>query len=103
MDSTFGKHLYDGYAVAALTHFALDKLWEATADGDGCCPRCCAPCHTLKQISATIGGIEWYLTDWPETLEGTGWWDARHRRVDRDWLRRAWANADQLGCHAGDH
>ncbi len=96
-----------------LTHFALDKLWYLgpdsapddyapepgePADYQGCCPECCAPCAALKEL-LDAGTLDQWTLAWPDTLHSNAWWDDSRQRVDRDWLARNWANADNLGCH----
>ncbi len=103
----------DRRRVGMLTHFALDKLFYVgpdsapdgyqpppgrRADYQGCCPQCCGPCVALKELH-DAGQLDQWVLGWPDLLHAASWWDDHRQRVDRDWLHRSWANADELACH----
>lgn len=98
--------------IGQLMRSALDQLWYTTRDAAprdatpeqlaedyrGCCPICCAPCAALYE-AGLMGYLDDWVKFWPDMLPSTSWWDERRRQVNRTWLERAWAGADELGCH----
>lgn len=93
--------------IGRTVHFALDRLWQSTSDAApagredqyiGCCPQCCAPCVTLREL-LEAGELDMWVRGWSDPLVGTAWWTDANE-VDREWLARAWSRADEMGCHA---
>lgn len=96
----------DAVFAGVFTHAALNQLWQVSPDADpespeqhGCCPLCCKPCAVIMQLTIS-GELNSWVLAYPVGLDGTRWWTSTG--VDIDWLRRAWANADKLGCHDPD-
>ncbi len=97
--------------IAMLLVHALSHLWSASqeaapddatpeqlADHQGCCPQCCGPCGTIREL-LDAGELDiWARGDW-DLVHTAAWFDPDQRIVRRDWLTAAWANADDLGCH----
>lgn len=76
--------------IAGLVAHALGHLdgWPDPEDEEGCCPQCCAPCHSLKLLAdedmldaAVKPFVEETGADWVWWVDG---------RVDPEWLARGW-------------
>lgn len=81
--------------IGQLAAEALNRI-----DDEGCCPRCCAPCHAVRTL-LTLGQLDAIMRTFIiECGGGWRWWDGD--RVDRAWLADAWARTD---CHEpmGNH
>lgn len=98
--------------LGVFTHSALSKLWGMSpwsapddydvidaVDYQGCCPRCCAPCHSLRALAQT-GTLDKWVKAWnPDRVQDMAWWDAEKDQVSRKFLLDSWAKRDELGCH----
>lgn len=82
-------------AAAGLAAYALDCLWAADQEDDGCCPTCCAPCHSLKEM-LDGGQLDDVVRAYAVSCGGSVWWDLANDQVDRAWLDRAWRMTE---CH----
>lgn len=92
-------------AIGVLLQHALNHLWQDSPDARpndpeqrGCCPKCCAPCGEIDDLRRD-GKLDDWVQLWPHELHDMAWWDPARGMVDRNWLARAWRNADALGCH----
>lgn len=70
-----------------LAVMVIHNLNELNMYDDGCCPECCAPCATLKEMSENKGCIEYIIGEAPDELKK--YW----QNIDiPSFLEKAWAN-----------
>lgn len=97
-------------AYSMLVHHALNELWTEVHGGPSfsgtCCPKCCAPCGALQFLLAEMI-LDTIVLEWQEGSDGSKifdydnapvWYDKIHRRVDREFLVKAWS-----ACPNGQH
>lgn len=82
----------DPEAIALLTWFAVDRLWQESQfredDKMGCCHVCCGACSALYYLDRT-GALDTVLSGAPEQGQG-------HAAIGddgllrRDWMHRMW-------------
>lgn len=62
-------------------------------NAEGCCPRCCAPCHVLWELDQH-GRLDEVVLHAPGFMYcDNAWW--HHSKVDRTWLYCLWASQDE--------
>lgn len=95
----------DSLRVGMLAYWAVDQLWYKSPDClpehedyQGCCPYCCGPCSVIREL-LEHGVLDEWVRGRDDLLPGTSWWDEANQQVDREWLARSWAKADEIGCH----
>lgn len=86
--------------AADLVAGHVDTLWNQVVNDEdmhGCCPRCCAPCHALREL-LKLGQLDFLYGQYMQVSGGeSSVWDTGKQQIDRSWFAGAWRN--DLGCH----